>query len=85
MLYQLPDGRTVEISIEDFLSFSDEELKGLIGYSDVGDHINNPLYGSAITKPGRFEPEDEIYSDFDVPDVPAEEKFKDQDYVADDE
>ena len=85
MLYQLPDGRTVEISIEDFLTLSDDEIKGLVGYSDVGDHINNPMYGSAIRRPGRPEPEDDIYTDFEVPDVPSEAKFKDQDYTAEEE
>ena len=31
MLYQMPDGRTVEMSLEDYLSFSDLELHQLQG------------------------------------------------------
>lgn len=83
MLYQLPDGRTVEISIYDYLAFSDEELQGLIG-SNYGAEINNPQYGSIITKPGRPDPDDDIYRDYDIPDVPEEERFRDQDYTPDD-
>jgi hypothetical protein len=79
MLYQLPDGRTIEISIYDYLSFSDEELKNLSS-SNYGTEINNPAYGSIITKPGRAEPE-EGYRDKDIQDVPEQEKFDDQDYT----
>lgn len=53
MLYQLPDGRTIEISTYDYLELSDEELRSLVGYAHIGDYINNPLYGSPINKPGR--------------------------------
>jgi hypothetical protein len=82
MLYQLPDGRTIEISIYDYLSFSDEELKNLIT-TNCGMEINNPKYGSIITKPGRQTPEDGIYRDKDIQDVPEDEKFRDQDYTED--
>lgn len=80
MLYQLPDGRTVEISIYDYLSFSDEELRNLIG-TNYGMEINNPRYGSIITKPGSSAPDDGIYRDQDIQDVPEDEKFYDQDYT----
>lgn len=81
MLYQLPDGRTVEISIYDYLTFSDEELQGLVGY-DHGMEINNPSYGSIITKPGRPDPDDvDYYKEKDIPDIPITEKFNDQDYT----
>ena len=83
MLYQLPDGRTVEISIYDYLSFSDEELKNLVG-ENCGLEINNPKYGSIITKPGRPEPDDvDHYKEIDIFEVPDEEKFDDQDYTPD--
>ena len=82
MLYQLPDGRTVEISIYDYLNFSDEELRNLVGYNH-GLEINNPKYGSIITKPGRPEPESGNYRDQDIQEVPEEERFNDQDYTPD--
>lgn len=83
MLYQLPDGRTVEISINDYLDLTDEELKELVGYPNVGEEIRSPLYGSAITKPGRPSPQDGDYRDKELPDVPDTEKFNDQDYTVD--
>ncbi len=52
MLYQLPDGRTIEISLDDYLKLSDQELKDLVGLN-YGMAINNPLYGSYITKPSK--------------------------------
>jgi len=55
MLYQLPDGRTVEMSLEDYLSFTDLELHQLQGNTYYGDQINNPYYGSIINKPGKPE------------------------------
>ena len=82
MLYQLKDGRTIEISIYEFLSATDEELNQLIG-TNYGMEINNPNHGSIITKPGRMSPDDDIYTDQDIPDVPDQEKFDDQDYTPD--
>lgn len=80
MLYQLPDGRTIEISVNDYLDFSDEELRHLAG-SNYGDVLNNPSYGSAIKSKQKIEPDDGIYADRDIPDVPNEEKLNDQDYA----
>ena len=37
MLYQMPDGRTVEMSLEDYLSLSDLELHQLQGNKYYGD------------------------------------------------
>jgi hypothetical protein len=82
MLYQLPDGRTIELSIHEFLSATEEELNQLIG-TNYGMDINNPRYGSIITKPGRMAPDDDQYTGFDIHDVPEEEKFNDQDYTPD--
>lgn len=85
MLYQLPDGRTVEISIHDYLDFTDEELRALVGYN-YGEELSNPLYGSAITKPGRPEPEEPSdYNELNLDEIPLEHKLKDQDYTPESE
>lgn len=86
MLYQLPDGRTIEMSLADYLDFTPAELKSLVG-CNYGEILNNPLYGSAINKPGRAKASDEDvdYSSCEIPDVPQNEKFEDQDYSIDDE
>ncbi len=84
MLYQLPDGRTVEMSIYEYLTLSDEEINSLVGYNH-GAEINNPKYGSIITKPDYYDSEDEDFREKDIPDVPDVEKFFDQDYSYEEE
>ena len=80
MLYQLPDGRTIEISVNDYLDYSDEELRQLAG-SNYGDVLNNPSYGSAIKGKQTIEPDDGIYAGKDISEVPNQEKLNDQDYI----
>lgn len=63
MLYQLPDGRTVQMSVYDYLELSDEELESLKGYSHIGVVINNPMYGSATKR--KDDPLDEPYEELD--------------------
>lgn len=52
MLYQLPDGRSIEMSVEDYLYLTENDLKSLTGYDLIGYHHENPFHGSAITKTG---------------------------------
>jgi hypothetical protein len=81
MLYQLPDGRTIEISVHDYLDFSDAELAALVGYGHIGDLINNPQYGSAITKSSKPIPDDfPDITEQDINDIPSDLKRDDQDY-----
>jgi hypothetical protein len=58
MLYQLPNGRTIQMSVETFLSLSDDELRDLTscGY---GREINNPLFNSSISEDKHNEEEDD--------------------------
>jgi hypothetical protein len=81
MLYQLPDGRTIEMSVHDYLEFSDAELASLIGYGHIGDMINNPQYGSVITKSIKSDPDDIIdITEQDINEIPSNLKRNDQDY-----
>lgn len=82
MLYQLPDGRTIYLTIEEYLSLTDEGLRDLMG-SNLGTVVNNPMFRSATLKPGRPEPEEDTIKE--IPDVSSEEKRKDQDYTAENE
>ena len=47
MNYQLPTGKVVYLSIEEFLDLTDEDIQYLIAH-DCGDHIVNPFSGSAL-------------------------------------
>lgn len=49
MFYQLPNGRVIEISTEQFIDMSDEELEYLIAYN-YGDIIENPWHGSILNR-----------------------------------
>lgn len=49
MLYQLPNGKVIEISTEQFVDMTDEELEYLIAYN-YGDVQENPWFGSVLIK-----------------------------------
>lgn len=45
MIYQLADGRIVELSVETFLELTDEEIHELIGLSSsYTKHVASPFY-----------------------------------------
>ena len=49
MLYQLPNGKVIEISTEQFVEMSDEELEYLIAYN-YGEVQEDPWFGSILSK-----------------------------------
>lgn len=49
MLYQLPNGKTIEISIEDYLDMTDADIEKLMK-ADIGRSITNPWKKSVINK-----------------------------------
>lgn len=62
MFYQLPTGRVIEITIEQWLDLSDEEIEYLVAYN-YGEVIENPWHGSILTKHTRQEEDLEIPQD----------------------
>jgi hypothetical protein len=77
MLYQLKTGRTIEISIEQYLDMTDEELQDLEGLSnyDTKD-INNPWY--ARYSKGTIDIEKELTDEYNLIDIPIEVKLADK-------
>lgn len=59
MLYQLPNGKVVNISLEEFLNLTDEDIQYLMSL-DYGEHILNPFSHSAVLDNVK-----EKYYDFD--------------------
>ena len=53
MYYQLPNGKVIEISTEQFVEMTDEELEYLIAYN-YGDIVENPWHGSILSKHDRI-------------------------------
>lgn len=47
MLYQLPDGRVINLSVEEYLGMSDQELQSLSA-TNLGRYATSPWDGSAI-------------------------------------
>jgi len=47
MLYQLPNGKTIEISIEDFLDMDDEDFQNIVA-SGHGMEVTNPFFYSGM-------------------------------------
>lgn len=77
MFYQLPTGRVIEISTEQYFEMSDEELEYLIAYN-YGDIVENPWYGSILHKSSKVkDPPEEEPSD--LTNVPQTEKLTDLD------
>jgi hypothetical protein len=84
MLYQLPNGKVIEISTEQYFEMTDEELQYLIAYN-YGDTLEDPWFGSVIQKNSFAVDEDD--DDFleipsDLTDVTIEDKigYTDLDY-----
>lgn len=75
MLYQLPNGKVIEISTEQYIQLSDEELEYLIAYN-YGDLLEDPWFGSILSKPSNDIDVDLIV---DILDVPDDEKLDDLD------
>jgi len=59
MIYQLPNGKVVHLSIEEFLELTDEDIQYLMSI-DYGEHIRDPFTGSAVENNTR-----EKYYDFE--------------------
>jgi len=57
MIYQLPTGKIVHISLDEYLNLTDEDVQYLISTGGTGSP-NNPFHGSHLSKPtGKKDPE----------------------------
>tara|TARA_B100000497_G_C7393150_1_gene250132 strand:+ start:138 stop:395 length:258 start_codon:yes stop_codon:yes gene_type:complete len=76
MLYQLPSGRTIEISVEQYLDMTDEELRELdcLGHSNTME-LNNPFYGSYSK--GREPKKPDLNDEHKLTDIPEQVKRDD--------
>ncbi len=77
MFYQLPNGKVIEISTEQYFELTDEELEYLIAYN-YGEMLQDPWFGSVLNK---YESPPEDYSEItpDLLEVPNEDKISDLD------
>ena len=49
IIYQLPNGKVVHLSIEEYLDLTDLDIQFLMSI-DYGEHIIDPFTGSAVEK-----------------------------------
>ena len=70
MLYQLPNGRTIEMSVEQYLDMTDDDFEYLIAHN-FGDELEDPWFGSVLTKPASADPviEPTIVDLTEIPDI----------------
>jgi len=81
VIYQLPNGKVIEISVEAFLDMSDDELNNLIAYN-YGEEVQNPFFGSALDgKNMILEDED---TELELPDIPISERIFDENFKRED-
>jgi hypothetical protein len=64
ILYQLPNGKTVFLTVEEYLSLSHEDIQYLMSVN-AGGQINSPFFCSSINKKEKLEEEDEYDSSDD--------------------
>lgn len=86
MLFQLPNGKVIEMSTEQYLEMSDEELEYLIAYN-YGDVHENPWFGSVLSRQNAQEVEDVSNILPELTDIPEIDKitFTDIDYNPEEE
>ena len=65
MIYQLPSGKTIHISLEEYLNLTPEDIQYLIS-TGMGGSPTNPFYCSAIKNPTRSKDTDEDPHDTSV-------------------
>ena len=86
MIIQLPNGRIVECSLEQYLSFSDEEYKDLNGLSSAyTKEVGNPFYSSfSKSPPPEIQEEFIEENEPDLDEISAYEKLDDPYFHSDD-
>ncbi len=82
MLVQLPNGKTVNMSIEAYLALDEADIQYMVSIN-CGSTASSPWCGSAVKKPGKFRMSDEDEDptelegldedDRDLDDIPEQE------------
>lgn len=70
MQYQLPNGKVIHLSIDEYLNLTDEDIQYLMAI-DYGEYIINPFVGSAVETNNRekqydFETLNQDDDEFDI-------------------
>ena len=74
MLYQLPNGKVIEMRTEQYFEMSDEELDYLVAYN-YGEVLENPWFGSILSKADNSRSEDIPDTIKELTDITVSEKL----------
>lgn len=86
MLYQLKNGKCIELSVEQYLRMSEEDLKQLESLN-WGEEVNDPFaisvlrYGPAKRSEDYYDTEEDDEIEADLTDIPDEDKLCDGDFI----
>lgn len=75
MIYQLPNGKVIQLTIEEYLALTDLDIQYLMSI-DYGEHIIDPFLGSAVEKNTREKHIDTDFlslEDYDLNDIPSDD------------
>lgn len=85
MIYQLPNGKCIEMSTEQFLDLSDQDISELIGLSPVYTlEVNNPFFKPFYKKTKLRDPELDHEVEPLLNEIDRDEKLSDKDFFRDD-
>jgi hypothetical protein len=65
MLYQLPSGKTIHLTLDQVLTITDEDIQYLVSI-EYGNVIHSPWVESAITDTGKHIDEEDKSIDFQI-------------------
>jgi hypothetical protein len=75
MQYQLPNGKVVYLTVEEYLELTDLDIQFLMSL-DYGEHIIDPFLGSAVDRNTREKYYDFDFlplEDYDLDNIPSED------------
>ena len=85
MIYQLPNGRIIEMTLEQYLDLTDDELKDLNGLdSSYSSNIKDPFYKSCLRKASKEKPEKPEEYEPGIDEIPKEDIINDEYFHRDD-
>jgi len=83
MIYQLPNGRIVEMSVEQYLDLDDQDVSELVGLLPAfTSEVSNPFFKKFTAKPVNEDDKHEVEPN--LQDVDRTEKLNDKDFLRDD-
>jgi hypothetical protein len=64
MIYQLPNGKVIQLTVDQYLDLTDEDIQYLMSVN-YGDHATSPWMGSVLQKKPKINPEDHVDKSID--------------------